>query len=105
MGWRSRKANPAQERTKVFPTPRNSQHYLVFSLKMHNSRPDRLGPALLKPTRPMKTEPNPFRVKTSATVKLKRWPTRVKPFYKSKSDCKEKLAEHNRDLSGQKNLL
>ena len=32
----------------------------------------------------MKIEPKSFRVREGEKVRLKKWPTKVKPFYKSK---------------------
>ncbi|HTB79387.1 MAG TPA: ADP-polyphosphate phosphotransferase [Opitutaceae bacterium] len=46
-----------------------------------------------------------FRVREGRTVKLKSWPTRVKPFYKSKHDCGKLLAGHVEKLSARQNLL
>jgi PPK2 family polyphosphate:nucleotide phosphotransferase len=53
----------------------------------------------------MKINPDDFRVRASEKVNLKKWPTRVKPFYKSKEHCKEILAEHTEKLSERQNLL
>ncbi|MEI9864453.1 MAG: hypothetical protein WDN00_07840 [Limisphaerales bacterium] len=36
----------------------------------------------------MKISTKDFRVHEGAMVKLKEWPTKVKPFYKSDDDCK-----------------
>ena len=47
----------------------------------------------------------PFRVSEGGTVNLKKCPTRVKPFYKSKPDCETLLAEHVEKLSARQNLL
>jgi PPK2 family polyphosphate:nucleotide phosphotransferase len=53
----------------------------------------------------MKINPDDFRVRASEKVNLKKWPTCVKPFYKSKEHCKEILAEHTEKLNGRQNLL
>jgi len=53
----------------------------------------------------MKIDSKAFRVKAGDTVDLKRWPTAVKPFYKSKSDYKKALADHVSQLSERQNLL
>ncbi len=53
----------------------------------------------------MKINPDDFRVRPGEKVNLKKWPTRVKPFYKSKEHCKEILAEHAEKLSERQNLL
>jgi hypothetical protein len=42
----------------------------------------------------MKINSKHFRVQAGEKVKLKQWPTRVKPCYKSKENYKEILAEH-----------
>jgi PPK2 family polyphosphate:nucleotide phosphotransferase len=53
----------------------------------------------------MKISPKDFRVRAGAKVRLRQWPTRVKPFYKSDDDCKEQLAGHIEQLSEQQSLL
>ena len=53
----------------------------------------------------MKINPDDFRVRADEKVNLKKWPTRVKPFYKSKEHCKEVLAAHTEKLSERQNLL
>jgi PPK2 family polyphosphate:nucleotide phosphotransferase len=53
----------------------------------------------------MKINPDDFRVRPDGAVKLKKWPTRVKPFYKSKEHCEEILAEHTEKLSERQGLL
>ncbi len=53
----------------------------------------------------MKINPKHFRVQAGEKVKLKRWPTRVKPYYKSKEHYKEVLAEHIQALSERQSLL
>ena len=53
----------------------------------------------------MKIEPQKFRVREGEKVKLKRWPSKIKPFYKSKEHYQEILAEHVAELSRQQNLL
>ena len=42
----------------------------------------------------MKFDPDDFRVRESDTVKLRKWPTLVKPAYKSKEHYQELLADH-----------
>jgi PPK2 family polyphosphate:nucleotide phosphotransferase len=46
-----------------------------------------------------------FRVREGDEVRLKEWPTRVKPFYKSQKQCENALAEHVKKLSALQNLL
>jgi PPK2 family polyphosphate:nucleotide phosphotransferase len=46
-----------------------------------------------------------FRIREGEAVKLKKWPTKVKPLYKSKDDYKAVLAEHLKDLRARQNLL
>jgi len=53
----------------------------------------------------MKIEPQRFRVREGEKVKLRKWPTRVKSFYKSKEHYQKILAEHTRALSRQQSLL
>ena len=53
----------------------------------------------------MKIEPQRFRVREGEKVKLRKWPTRVKSFYKSKEHYQKILAEHTRSLSRQQSLL
>lgn len=50
---------------------------------------------------PIKT----FRVKAGESVNLKKWPTKVKPFYNSKRKYQEMLAEHLDKLNGLQRLL
>jgi PPK2 family polyphosphate:nucleotide phosphotransferase len=53
----------------------------------------------------MKINCEHFRVPADEKVKLKQWPTQVKPCYKSKEHYKEILAEHIEKLSEWQNLL
>jgi PPK2 family polyphosphate:nucleotide phosphotransferase len=53
----------------------------------------------------MKKVTDDFRVRAGEEVKLKKIPTRVKPYYKSKEQYQEILGEHIRKLSAQQNLL
>ena len=53
----------------------------------------------------MKIESEDFRVREGKEVKLKDWPTRVKPFYRSKEHCQEMLSDHIKVLSRQQGLL
>ncbi|MEJ0089899.1 MAG: ADP-polyphosphate phosphotransferase [Limisphaerales bacterium] len=53
----------------------------------------------------MKISTKDFRVHEGATVRLKEWPTKVKPLYKSDDDCKKQLAEHTKELSERQSLL
>ena len=46
-----------------------------------------------------------FRVKAGEIVKLKKWPTRIKPRYRSKGQYQEILSEHTRKLSAQQSRL
>ena len=46
-----------------------------------------------------------FRVQQDEKVKLKKWPTRVKPFYKSKEHYQQILADHTRKMSERQGLL
>ena len=53
----------------------------------------------------MKIESKKFRVGEGEKVRLKKWPTRVKPFYKSKEHYQKLLEEHTRKLSARQGLL
>jgi PPK2 family polyphosphate:nucleotide phosphotransferase len=53
----------------------------------------------------MKISPQYFRVRKGETVKLKQWPTKVKPVYKSDADYQAMLAGHIRELSELQGLL
>ena len=53
----------------------------------------------------MKIESEQFRVREGKPVRLKKWPTRIKPFYKSKEDYKTVLETHIEELSGRQSLL
>jgi PPK2 family polyphosphate:nucleotide phosphotransferase len=46
-----------------------------------------------------------FRVREGETVDLKKWPTKVSPFFKSKKEYRTLLADHIEELSAQQNLL
>jgi PPK2 family polyphosphate:nucleotide phosphotransferase len=53
----------------------------------------------------MKIKSKDFRVKEGETVKLKKWPTRVKPVYRSKEEYQELLEAQVRELSELQQLL
>ena len=53
----------------------------------------------------MKIHSKPFRVREGEKVKLKQWPTKVKPFYQSKDDYQKTLAAHIKELSALQSLL
>ncbi len=53
----------------------------------------------------MKIEPKKFRVRENEGVRLKKWATRVKPFYKSDKQYEKILKEHIRELSRQQGML
>ena len=53
----------------------------------------------------MKIKSKDFRVKEGDEVNLKKWPTIVKPLYKSKEQYEELLKEHVAQLSSQQQLL
>jgi polyphosphate kinase 2 (PPK2 family) len=52
----------------------------------------------------MKIKSEDFRVREGCNVNLKRWPTFVKPVYKSKEEYQSILAEHVRQMSQLQNL-
>jgi PPK2 family polyphosphate:nucleotide phosphotransferase len=53
----------------------------------------------------MKIKSKDFQVRPGEKVKLKKWPTKVKSFYKSKDDYKNILETHIKGLSAQQSLL
>ena len=53
----------------------------------------------------MKIESKKFRVREGEQVRLKKFPTNVKPFYKSKEDYKTILESHTKELSARQSLL
>ncbi|MHB8622917.1 MAG: ADP-polyphosphate phosphotransferase [Sulfuricaulis sp.] len=53
----------------------------------------------------MKIKRNDYRVPENEKVKLKKWPTKVKPVYQSKEHYQELLAEHVDQLSACQRLL
>lgn len=53
----------------------------------------------------MKIKTRQFRVPEGDTVKLKKWPTRVEPVYRSKDEYRELLEAQVRELSEQQQLL
>jgi polyphosphate kinase 2 (PPK2 family) len=53
----------------------------------------------------MKVNSNDFRVEEGDEVKLRRWPTKVAPVYKSKEHYHQLLEEHVAQLNSQQQLL
>ena len=53
----------------------------------------------------MKIDPRHFRVPAGDKVRLRKWPTRVRPFYVSGDAYRERLADHVAQLSEKQNLL
>lgn len=53
----------------------------------------------------MKIDVKAFRVREGTKVTLKKWPTAVKPFYKSKNDYEKLLADHVEKMGSRQNLL
>jgi PPK2 family polyphosphate:nucleotide phosphotransferase len=53
----------------------------------------------------MKIDPQKFRVREGEKIKLEKWPTRVKSFYRSLEDYQKTLAEHIEQLAAQQDLL
>ena len=53
----------------------------------------------------MKIDPDDFRVRPGEKVRLKKWPTRVKLYYASDDDYKERLADHVERLAALQSLL
>jgi PPK2 family polyphosphate:nucleotide phosphotransferase len=46
----------------------------------------------------VKIDPEEFRVPPGRKIKLKQWPTKVKPFYTSEEDYKKRLEQHVKNL-------
>jgi len=53
----------------------------------------------------MKISTQEFRVREGGKVRLKKLPTRIKPFYRSDAHYQELLAAHIQELSGRQDLL
>jgi PPK2 family polyphosphate:nucleotide phosphotransferase len=53
----------------------------------------------------MRINAKDFRVREGEKVRLKKWPTKVAPVYKSKRQYEELLADHIQSLSAMQNLL
>jgi PPK2 family polyphosphate:nucleotide phosphotransferase len=53
----------------------------------------------------MKIDAKDFRVREGDVVNLRKWPTKVKPVYKSKEQYKKLLEDHVAQLSSQQQLL
>jgi len=53
----------------------------------------------------MKINSTTFQVRAGEQVKLKMWPTRTKPCYRSKEHYKKLLTEHVKALSARQSLL
>jgi PPK2 family polyphosphate:nucleotide phosphotransferase len=53
----------------------------------------------------MRIDIQTFRVREGRRVRLRDWPTEVKPSYKSKQDAERLLAEHIEKMSARQNLL
>ena len=53
----------------------------------------------------MNIESKNFRVREGEKVRLKKWPTKVKPFYKSKEHYQKLLEAHTREMSARQGLL
>jgi PPK2 family polyphosphate:nucleotide phosphotransferase len=53
----------------------------------------------------MRIKSTDFRVNEGSKVDLRKWPTRVRPSYKTSRQYKDLLAAHVRDLSAQQELL
>jgi PPK2 family polyphosphate:nucleotide phosphotransferase len=53
----------------------------------------------------MKIETKAFRVREGEKVRLKKWPTKVKPFYKSKEHYQKLLEARTREMSARQGLF
>jgi PPK2 family polyphosphate:nucleotide phosphotransferase len=52
-----------------------------------------------------KIDPEKFRVRPGHKIKLKNWPTRVKPFYTSEADYQERLDRHRKEMESMQDLF
>jgi PPK2 family polyphosphate:nucleotide phosphotransferase len=75
--------------------------------KIHLALKNRLcsNPLAHERDQPMKIEPKEFRVREGEKVRLKKWPTKVKPFYKSKEHYQKLLEAHTKEMSARQGLL
>jgi len=53
----------------------------------------------------MKIDTKKFRVREGKKVRLEKWPTKVKPFYKSKKQYEKMLESHVEKLSDRQSVL
>ena len=53
----------------------------------------------------MKIDPDEFRVRPGEKLRLKKWPTRVKPHYASDEQYQKRLADHVGRMSSLQDLL
>src|ERR687891_2814190 len=53
----------------------------------------------------MKIDSDDFRVREGKTIDLKKWPTEVQPYYKSKKDLETMLSDRIKELSELQTLL
>jgi len=53
----------------------------------------------------MKIDPDEFRVRPGKRLRLKKWPTRVKPYYASEEQYEKRLADQVEQLSSLQSLL
>jgi len=53
----------------------------------------------------MKIDIEPYRVREGRALRLKDWPTRIKPFFKDRADYASLLQEHVRKMRARQNLL
>ena len=75
--------------------------------KIHLALKTRLcsNPLSQERDQPMKIESNHFRVREGEKVRLKKWPTKVKPFYKSKEHYQKLLEAQTMEMSARQGLL
>ena len=53
----------------------------------------------------MKIDSDDFRVREGKNVDLQKWPTKVKPYYKSDKQLKEVLGQRIKDMSDLQTVL
>jgi PPK2 family polyphosphate:nucleotide phosphotransferase len=75
--------------------------------KIHLALKTRLcsNPSSQERDQPMKIESNEFRVREGEKIRLKKWPTKAKPFYKSKEHYQKLLEAQTREMSARQGLF
>src|SRR5258708_9118777 len=98
-------ASPCGFRPRAHHTPRSTASILKSSPpRPQGGRAPPENRSLARIAK-MKIDPDEFRVRPGEKLKLKKWPTRVKPYYASDEQYRKRLAEHVERLSSLHTLL